>query len=603
MTAPHVALSRLGRAAVAYAERGWHVFPLQPREKKPLKGSRGFLEATADVATVTAWWRREPNANIGLWPGQSGFLILDLDGPEGVKAAQLLGALSEPTLECSTGRADGGRHLYFRRPDFSVPNRVLAPKLDVRGDAGYVILPPSVHPSGKLYAWAGKLEGVRELPPKVLAALLAPPVIGAGADAVGVERPARDIAFDEEIGEGGRNNALTRYAGRLIAKGIPENETLVLVAALNQAKCKPPLPVFEVNALVANLAQREAAKRPARGGLSIVRDDEPPTEPDAFPTPDTLAAEQVAAAKTLLSRDLSRAPQWAFMDLAGLVGPMLPGDFIVVGSLMGNGKSTLLMSQMDAFAAARMPTAYFPLEIDAEVCRVRWAAWKLQLDVRHVIRQDWAKLPEGARESVEGVLDEQEKGGLIHFPPPKRLTLPKLVQWCRWAKDHGCRVVMLDHLHRLDFGTDAANHRVTVTEVVRRLKDVARELELVLIAAAQLNRSNDIVDAYTPPTLARLKESAGIAEEADVALMLSRRLKSRLPDKWQSKLRIGHLNETDLAEPGVMAVTCRKHRLDDSALNHTVLLTVANGKLRDRIQAWREVPPYAAHDEEREPWE
>jgi hypothetical protein len=260
---------------------------------------------------------------------------------------------------------------------------------------------------------------------------------------------------------------------------------------------------------------------------------------------------------------------------------------------------------MDAFAAAKQPTAYFPLEIDPEVCRLRWAAWKLGLDVRHVIRQDWAKLPEGSREAVDGVLDEQEHGGLIHFPPPKRLTLPKLVRWCQWARDLGCRVAMLDHLHRMDFGTDAANHRVTVTEVVRRLKDTARELEMVLIAAAQLNRSTDPVDAYIPPTLARLKESAGIAEEADVVLMLSRRLKPRLPDKWQGKLRIGHINETDIADPGVMTVTCRKHRLDDSALNHAALLSVVNGKLRDRVPAWRDVPPNAAYPEpeENEPWD
>lgn len=594
MTAPIPAISALGRAAVRYAEHGWHVFPLTPRAKTPLlKGGGGFLSATTDVAQVTAWWTAHPNANIGLWPGQSGLVILDLDGPDGVAAAQSLGALSEPTLVCTTGRADGGRHLYFTRPTFTVSNCDLAPKLDVRGDAGYVVLPPSIHPSGKKYVWDGRIDDVRELPPRVLE-LLERAQSGAGvADPTAPEsRPARDIAFEEELGEGGRNNALTRYAGRLLAKGIPEDETLVLVASLNTAKCKPPLAQHEVNALVANLAVREARKHP----LSLVGDQ----KAQAMQTPSELAADQVRGAKVLLTRDLSSAPVWGWTDVAQLLGPMLPGDFVVVGSLMGNGKSTLLMSQMDAFARAGMATLYFPLEVDPEVCRLRWAAWKLELDVRHVIRQDWSRLPEGSQEAVDGLLDEQEKAGAILFAPPKRLTLAGMIQWCKWGKENGCSVVMLDHLHRMDFGADASNHRVTITEVMRRLKDMAREIGVVLIAAAQLNRTNDPVDAYVPPQLGRLKESAGIAEEADVVVMLSRRLKAQLPDKWQQRLKSGHLTEIDLAEPGVMALTCRKHRLDDSALNRTALLTVVNGKLKDRVQAWRDVP-YSA--DEREPWE
>jgi hypothetical protein len=584
-TAARPELSRLGRAAVAYAERGWHVFPLRPRAKQPLI-ARGFLEATSDVERVTAWWRQHPTANIGMWPGQSGFVILDLDGPEGVASAEALGVLAEPTLECATGREDGGRHLYFRRPTFSVPNRELAPKLDVRGDAGYVVVPPSIHPTGKLYAWTGRLDDVRDLPASVVTALLASPVAGARmAGGVG-QRPASDIAFDEEIGAGGRNNALTRYAGRLLAKRIPADEVLVLVSALNQAKCRPALPPSEVNILVANLALKESQKR---GAIAIVRDDDEAPPASSLPTALELAATQVAGAKALLTRDLSNAPNWAWDDVSAMCGPMLPGDFVVVGSLMGNGKSTLLMSQMDAFAEQKRATLYFPLEIDAEVCRLRWAAWKLVLDVRHVIRQDWSKLPEGSREAVDGVIDEQETSPFIHFATPKRVTFAELAEWCRWGKAQGCDTVMLDHLHRMDFGGDSSNHRVTVTEVVRRLKDLARELGIVLIAAAQLNRSNDPIDMYTAPQLGRLKESAGIAEEADVALMLSRFLKPNLPDKWMAKLHVGEISEADLAEPGVMAVTCRKHRLDDSALNRRVLLSVVNGKLQTRHRSWQTV--------------
>lgn len=300
----------------------------------------------------------------------------------------------------------------------------------------------------------------------------------------------------------------------------------------------------------------------------------------AIPEPDALASEQVEGARALLSRDLSMAPRWAWPELDVLLGPMLPGDLVVVGALMGNGKSTLLMSQMDAFAAAQRPVLYVPLEVDPEVCRLRWAAWKLGLDVRFVVRQDWERLPEGAREAVDTVLDEQRADPYIHFATPKRMNWATLVRWCRWAVEKvGARAVMIDHFHRLDFGA-GPQYRVDVTETARRLKDLGRELGTVMLTAAQLNRSTDPVDQYEPPSLARLKESAGIGEEADVVVMLSRQLRRDLPKKWQQSLRLGHLSERDIAEPNRMVVTCRKHRLDDTALNHSTVLLVENGKLR-----------------------
>jgi Bifunctional DNA primase/polymerase, N-terminal/DnaB-like helicase C terminal domain/Primase C terminal 1 (PriCT-1) len=589
MMAALASLPPLARAAARYAAHGWSVFPLLPRGKHPLiKNGGGFLAATTDAQTVGAWWRGQPSANIGFWPGQSGIIVIDLDGPEGEANGRALGLFSEPTLECRTGREDGGRHLYFKRPDFSVTNASIGKKIDVRGDAGYVILPPSIHPSGRKYEFVNR-EEIRELPPPVVELLRRAQTTSVSP--VEGHQSAREIVFEDVIGEGGRNNSLTRYAGRLLAKGVPEDEVLVLVSAVNQAKCRPPLQQSEINVMVAGLTLRESRKRitPTGSTISLV-DASSPALP-AMQTATELASEQVERARAILSRDVSMAPRWEWSDLDAMAGPMLPGDLVVVGSLMGNGKSTLLMSQMDAFAAARVGTLFIPLEVDPEVNRLRWAAWKLGLDVRAVIRQQWARLPEGSREAIDGILDEQEAARAIHFAPPKRITLGGMVQWCTWAREEvGCRVVMLDHLHRMDFGADAGNHRVTVTDVIRRLKDMARSLGIVLIAAAQLNRQNDPIDAYTAPLLGRLKESAGIAEEADVVLMLSRRLRRDMPAQWANDLRLGRLNERDLAEPGTLVVTCRKHRLDDDALNRSVFLQVTNGRVANRQRSWQSQP-------------
>ncbi len=340
----------------------------------------------------------------------------------------------------------------------------------------------------------------------------------------------------------------------------------------------------------ARLAEREGARRnPSQTGepsLSLVRTDGTNTSPaPSIPDFSVLADEQVEGARSLLTRDLSSAPRWAWRELDALAGPMLPGDLIVVGAYMGNGKSSLLMTQMDDFAAKQVPVLYVPLEVDPAVCRLRWAGWKLSLDVRHVIRQDWASLPEGSREAVDGILEEQTENQYIHFAAPKRMTAPALFEWCvRAVNEVGVQVVMLDHFHRLSFGS-GQSWRTDITEVARQLKDRARELNITMLAAAQLNRAgHDPVDQYKAPDLSRIKESSAIGEEADVVMMLSRKLRSDLPKGWMQDLKLGRRSEVDLAEPNTMVVTCRKHRLDGSALGRSVQLVVENGKLRSRRQ-------------------
>lgn len=156
-------MTALADAAVRYAELGFAVFRLSAREKIPLAGTRGFKDAVRDPGKVTAWWRGAgATLNIGLATGAaSGVWVLDLDGPEAEASIRALearhGALPQ-TVEQVTG---GGRHLLFAwdpaRPVRNMCRRsreVLGPGVDVRGDGGYIVAAPSIHPSGRAYAWA-----------------------------------------------------------------------------------------------------------------------------------------------------------------------------------------------------------------------------------------------------------------------------------------------------------------------------------------------------------------------------------------------------------------------------------------------------------------
>lgn len=146
----------LREAALSYAAKGWPVFPCKPRGKTPLT-PHGFKEATCNPNLIERWWDRWPDANIGVPTGSAiKAWVLDVDGAEGsVSLTQLESELGELPLTREAITGGGGRHLFFSMPgDRAIGNRVnLRPGLDVRGDGGYVVVPPSIHPSGKAYAW------------------------------------------------------------------------------------------------------------------------------------------------------------------------------------------------------------------------------------------------------------------------------------------------------------------------------------------------------------------------------------------------------------------------------------------------------------------
>lgn len=140
---------RLAAAALFYARRGFAVFPLRPRTKQPLT-EHGVKDASRDENVVREWWSRWPDANVAIACGAaSGVDVLDVDGPEAEEALSRFGIAH--TMCSRTAR---GRHLFFAH-DSAMRNSAgkIAPHLDTRSSGGYVVAPPSVHPSGWVYRW------------------------------------------------------------------------------------------------------------------------------------------------------------------------------------------------------------------------------------------------------------------------------------------------------------------------------------------------------------------------------------------------------------------------------------------------------------------
>jgi Bifunctional DNA primase/polymerase, N-terminal len=249
--------------ARAYAEYGWSVLPLwwpvpptgdcacglpdcESAGKHPIRRlvPHGLHYATNDTATVERWWHSYRHANIGIRTGSaSGLVVLDVDDEAGRLALRGLVAANGGFDARWVRTGSGGWHAYFAHPGSPVPNSAgrLGEGLDVRGEGGYVVAPPSMHQTNRRYRWA-RPDDVAELPPMPgwLVELAASPAsdhpealpVRLRTDdapayaAAAVEREARIVAAAPP---GQRNHQLNRSAfklGQLVGAGLLDEETI-----------------------------------------------------------------------------------------------------------------------------------------------------------------------------------------------------------------------------------------------------------------------------------------------------------------------------------------------------------------------------------------
>lgn len=252
-------LSRLHRAALAYAARGTPVFPCQPRGKEPAT-KRGLLAATTATAAIDSWWGSAPEMNIGILTGSaSGFWALDIDNEDGEESLRKLEALHGPlpaTIEVITGR---GRHLYFRLGEDALRNSAgrIGIGIDVRADGGYVLAPPSVHPTGREYTWSVDSANNFADAPDWLCRLAGDiPTEGKGKSL-----EEWHCTFTDPIYEGSRNDTLASIAGKLLFHDLHLATVVDLLHCVNVAKCIPPLHPDDVNRIALSVAKTHLAGR------------------------------------------------------------------------------------------------------------------------------------------------------------------------------------------------------------------------------------------------------------------------------------------------------------------------------------------------------
>lgn len=231
--------------ALWYAQQGWAVFPCRFKSKVPLAGTRGFYDATTDESQIREWFSGKP-LNIAIATGaRSGIVVLDIDPRNG--GAESLKSYSGLPATFSARTGGGGMHYYYRSVEGSAQLNGKHPKagLDIKADGGYVIAPPSIHESGKLY------EVDQSLP-------LASFPLEAFSGLYEAGTPNSTVSTTEEIiAPGERNAKLFSFACKLRRDGASPKEIEGALLIANKERCKPPLHDSEVRKIAWSTARYE----------------------------------------------------------------------------------------------------------------------------------------------------------------------------------------------------------------------------------------------------------------------------------------------------------------------------------------------------------
>jgi hypothetical protein len=243
--------------ALGYLGLGWSVLPLVPGEKRPTMPWQALQHEVPRREVVETWFRDCPTCNVGVVTGGvSGLVVLDVDpkhgGDESVARLEREHGPLPATVEAVTG--GGGRHLYFGHPGGLIRNRAaIVPGVDLRGDGGYVVAPPSLHPSGRRYHWRHG-HAPEEMKPVVAPDWLLALLRGHPG------QPGHPLAHwrqlvAEGVGEGERNTTIASFAGHLLWHGVDPVVVVDLLLCWNAQRCRPPLPEDEVARTVESITR------------------------------------------------------------------------------------------------------------------------------------------------------------------------------------------------------------------------------------------------------------------------------------------------------------------------------------------------------------
>lgn len=221
-------------AALEYLDMGYSVIPVKRSDKKPYISWRKYQTELPTEAEVDRWWTVWPDANIAIVCGAvSGIFCVDADGPKGIE--WINANLPKTGVYSVTGK---GLHAIYKTNGTPVKNAVrLAPEVDIRGDGGYFVAPPSIHQTGHQYRWQFIMNGWDDLAEWVPEQPKKEGNLNLDLSKVSAELDKDKIA--EGAQEGERDNLIYKEACRLRGKNLTEEEAWLVLKSF-AGRCNPP---------------------------------------------------------------------------------------------------------------------------------------------------------------------------------------------------------------------------------------------------------------------------------------------------------------------------------------------------------------------------
>jgi len=504
-------------AAREYLALGLHPIPCAPRDKRPLIAWRRFQNQAPTAEQIESWWTQWPDANVALVLGRGIFAVdLDGDGAEMLLLDQNVD-LPETAPRVRTG---AGQHTYLAA-DVEIANRTALlstgghkPQVDIRGTGGYVLAPPSIHPSGSVYEWLEPLSIPPPQAPASLLQLLARPSAPAPAPAQSSEaqpvtasgstQPRWIAEALKGVGEGQRDDTCARLAGYFVGKGVAAEIVTALLIEWG-ARCTPPFSERDVRKTIVSIVRKHGQPEP----------ESPPESEDGEPKRPLVEHVSTAIEVMLYEYDhptpVVATPYAELNNL--LIGGFRAGELVYLGARPGVGKTV------------------FALEVARHVAKLGLATLMIsremllpQLAQRMVAQEGRIPASQLRRGKVDGELipamsDAMAK--LCNLPlwiSDKARTVSDL-QACLDQVPQTPELLIVDYLQLIQ--SPGNDRRLQIESVSAALMQIALSRKIPVLCLSSLSRPAS-GDKDKKPTMGSLRETGQLEHDAHIVLLLHR---------------------------------------------------------------------------------
>lgn len=470
--------------------------PLLPQWKE-------YSEKRPTREKVTSWFTENPDANIAIITGEvSGIFVVDLDSSDAEKHAAEKGGF-DGTPRVVTGR---GSQVYLEHPDYPIPNRANRElKIDIRGDGGYVVAPPSIHGSGRQYKWVEDCSILDVAPVKspewVIDFIKNPPksevkeskqmtakVININEAAVKNDGNKFVDILRNGTSTGDRNHTAASLVGHLMKTVKDPNEVWEIINLWNQ-KNSPPLDQNELKKTFDSVRSLDA-----KGKLNI----------DSLLDNANKAVADYNERYVRIPFGGQNLRNLELMMNGGLAG----GRLYIIGGIPSAGKTVLTNNIADNICLNGYPVLFFSYD-DGRV----------ELRYRTLSRFTGQSIELFNVRAIPNMQSCYSNADIA-----KIVNLKYVVEWQiaveKWDetidaihKRHGAApVIIIDYLRKLKTDSKSNDERLRIDDMLSKLTGLAKKHNIPVVAISELAR--DSYKSGQRLSIASFKETGMIEYEA-----------------------------------------------------------------------------------------